>query len=372
MIGRPRPAVDALPAYKPGKDASQAEAEHGIVEAIKLASNENPLGPLPAVAAAIEAAAGGINRYADHRAAAVRAAIAAWRGVDVDQVVVGCGSVGLLQQLLLTYVDPGDEVVYPWRSFEVYPVYTRLVGGVARTTPLVDHAFDLDAVEAAVGQRTKLVILSNPNNPTGTAFGLDRLDELLRSVPRHVIVVLDEAYREFVDPGIVADPLAPGPNGEPSLLDRHPNLVVLRTFSKAQGLAALRIGYGFAHPEVATAIDKTLFPFAVNGVAQAAAIAAIDHHAEVEARVADIVGERARMLAELRSGGWSLPDSEANFVWLPVGDATVDLNQALERRGIVARPFPGEGIRLTVSVQSENDRALAALDAAADEVGVLG
>lgn len=371
MTGRPRPAVDALPAYKPGKDASQAEAEHGITEAIKLASNENPLGPVPAVAAAIEAAAGGVNRYADHRASAVRAAIAAWRGVDVDQVVVGCGSVGLLQQLLLTYVDPGDEVVYPWRSFEVYPVYTQLVGGVARTTPLVDHRFDLDAVAAAVGERTRLVILSNPNNPTGTAFGLDELETLLQAVPRDVIVVLDEAYREFVDTSVVADPLAPGADGGPSLLDRHPNLVVLRTFSKAQGLAALRIGYGFAHPEVATSIDKTLFPFAVNGIAQAAALAAIEAHADIDARVAGIVAERGRMLGALRDDGWTLPDSAANFVWLPAGDATVDLNQALERRGIVARPFPGEGIRLTVSVAEENDRALKALAAAADEVGVL-
>ena len=163
--------MEGLPAYRPGKGAAQAEREHGISDAVKLASNENPEPPIPAVVEAVARAAAGANRYPDHRAEALRSAIAGWVGaVDPAQVTVGCGSVGLLQQILLTYVDPGDEVVYPWRSFEAYPIYTQLVGGREVTVPLVDHAFDVDGVVAATTPATKVVLLASPNNPTGTAF----------------------------------------------------------------------------------------------------------------------------------------------------------------------------------------------------------
>ena len=188
--GRTRPAVDALPAYRPGKGAAQAEAEHGITNAIKLASNENPLPPVASILAAVAEAAAGANRYADHRATAVRERLASWLGVDVERITVGAGSVGLLQQLFLTYVDPGDEVVYPWRSFEVYPVYTQLMNGTAVTIPLTSaHAFDLDAVAAAVTPATKLVLLATPNNPTGTALRTSEIAELLTSIDLGTIVV---------------------------------------------------------------------------------------------------------------------------------------------------------------------------------------
>ena len=235
-VGRPRPAVELMPAYRPGKGAAQAEAEHGITNAIKLASNENPLPPIQSIVDAVAAAAIGANRYADHRATAVRERLARRLDLDVEQVTVGAGSVGLLQQLFLTYVDPGDEVVYPWRSFEVYPVYTQMMAGVAITTPLTaSHAFDLDAVAAAITERTKLVLLATPNNPTGTALSTADMASLLDGISPATIVVIDEAYREFLDPAL-GDPVA-------DLIPRYRNVVVTRTFSKAQGMAGIRAGY---------------------------------------------------------------------------------------------------------------------------------
>lgn len=308
--------------------------------------------PVDAVLAAVSEAVSGVNRYADHRCTELRARLSDWLGVPGDAVTVGCGSVGLLQQLLLTYVDPGDEVVYPWRSFEVYPVFTQLVAGQAVTPALVDHAFDLDAVLAAITERSKLVLLASPNNPTGAALSVDEIDAFLAQVDHRTIVVVDEAYREFVDPRF----------GNPiDLVDKHPHLVVLRTFSKAHGLAALRVGYGVADPAVIASIDKTLFPFAVNGLAQVAALAAIDAMDEIRERVAVIVEERKRMAAELAASGWEVPASEANFLWLPLGERTDEIYLALEKSGVVTRPFSGEGIRVTVSTAAENDRFLAAL-----------
>ncbi|MEP7203590.1 MAG: histidinol-phosphate transaminase [Ilumatobacteraceae bacterium] len=350
-VGRPRPAVEHMPAYRPGKAAAQAEAEHGITNAIKLASNENPLPPIESIVTAVSAAATGANRYADHRATAVRERLSSWLDISVDQVTVGAGSVGLLQQLFLTYVDPGDEVVYPWRSFEVYPVYTQLMAGVGKTTPLnADHAFDLQSVAAAVTDRTKLVLLATPNNPTGTALSTADMASLLDGISPATIVVIDEAYREFLDPSL-GDPVR-------DLVPRYRNVVVTRTFSKAQGMAGIRAGYAIADPEVIASIDKTQFPFAVSALAQAAALAAIDAEAEIGERVANILSERARVITELGKAGWKLPDAQANFVYLPIGERTDDIYLGLERRGVVTRPFPNEGIRVTISTPEENDRFL--------------
>lgn len=355
MPGRPRPAVDRLPAYRPGKGAAQAEEEHGITDAIKLASNETPWPPVPSVLAAMDEAARGVNRYADHRASGVRAALAGSLGIDPEMVTVGCGSVGLLQQLCLTYVDPGDEVVYPWRSFEVYPVYTQLVDGRAVTVPLVDHVIDLDAVAAAVTPATKLVFLASPNNPTGTALAASDLAAFAAQVNPATIIVIDEAYREFNDPAL-GDPVA-------DVVPDHPHTIVLRTFSKAHGLAGLRVGYAIGGPEVIEAVDKTLFPFAVNAVAQAAAIAAVAAGPEIADRVATLRSERDRVVDALAGAGHEVPVPAANFVWLPLGAATDDVYLALEQRGVVTRPFSGEGIRVTIGTPEENDRFLATLAA---------
>ncbi len=353
MIGQPRAVVQSLPAYRPGKAASQAEAEHGIVNAIKLASNETPWGPLPSVLDAMSGALTGINRYADHRASELREVIGEWVGVDAGQVTVGCGSVGILQQLLLSYVDDGDDVVYPWRSFEVYPVFTQLVGGNSIHVPLVNEAFDLDAVAAAITRRTKMVILANQNNPTGTAVSVDELRTFAEKVPSDVIIVIDEAYHEFMDPEL-GDTV-------PTLLPDFANMIVLRTFSKAQGLAALRVGYAIADAELITTIDKTQSPFSINGIAQAAALASIDAHDDVMQRVSEIIIERERVAGRLADRGYRLPRSEANFVWLPLGDLADTVYLELEKAGVVTRPFPGEGVRVTIGTPEENDRFLDAL-----------
>ncbi|MCX6521769.1 MAG: histidinol-phosphate transaminase [Actinobacteria bacterium] len=349
-----RPAVDRLPAYRPGKGAAQAEAEHGITNAIKLASNENPDPPLDEILAAVNAAAAGANRYADHRATALRERIGTWLGVDPAGVTIGAGSVGLLQQLFLTFVDAGDEVVYPWRSFEVYPVYTKLMGGVEVTTPLTaDHAFDLEALAAAITPNTRMVLLATPNNPTGTAVRTSDLRTLLGRISPTTVVVIDEAYREFLDPAF-GDPVH-------ELVPEFPNVVVTRTFSKAHGLAGIRVGYAVGHPDVIASIDKTLFPFAVNGLAQAAAIAAIDAIDLIQARVDRILAERARVIAALVDAGWSIPDAQANFVYLPLGDRTDAIYLELEKRGVVTRPFSNEGIRVTIGSEEQNTRFLTTL-----------
>ena len=347
-----------LPAYRPGKGAAQAEAEHGIADAIKLASNENPAPPLDPILDAIRDAASGVNRYADHRAPAVREAIARRLGIESSMVTVGAGSSGILQQLFFSYVDPGDEVVYPWRSFEVYPVFTRLMNGTAVQVPLADDlGFDIAALAGAVTERTKLVFLATPNNPTGVAATTAELRGLLEHIPSTAIVCIDEAYREFLDPGF-GDPVV-------DLLPDFPNVVVTRTFSKAHGLAGLRVGYGIGRADVIATIDKTMLPFTVNALAQAAALAALELDAEIGRRVSGILTERARVEVELAADGWTFPNHQGNFVWLATGDRTDEIALALERRGVVVRPFSGEGIRVTIGSAGENDRFLASLAATA-------
>jgi len=353
-IGRPRPLIAALPTYRPGKGAKQAEEEHGITDAIKLASNENPDEPLDPIVAAVAAAAHGINRYPDHRATAVREAIAAKLGVGDDQVAIGTGSSGLLQQFIWAYVDPDDEVLYPWRSFEAYPIFTNLAAGRSVTVPLHDDlTYDADGLAAAVTPRTKLAFLATPNNPTGVATSTRDLAAIIERIPSDVIVVIDEAYREFLDPAF-GDPVH-------DLVPRFANVVVTRTFSKAHGLAGLRLGYAIGNPQVIATVDKTLLPFAVNSLAQVAALAAIENEDAITGRVKGILAERARVEDELSRAGWKLPGHQGNFVWLRTGDATDGVGLGLERRGVVVRPFSGDGVRVTIGTPAENDRFLAAL-----------
>lgn len=357
MIGRPRASVAGLPQYKPGRSAAQAAAEHGLERAVKLASNETPHEPIPAIAQAVAAAAHDANRYPDHRSVAVREALAERLGVEPVNVTVGSGSVGLLFQLFQAYVEPGDRVVYPWRSFEVHPVYSALTDAKAVTVPLTERqAFDLAAVAAAATPDTKLVVLSTPNNPTGTACSTAELLTLLEAVSENTVVVIDEAYREFVTDPAVEDPIN-------AILPRHPNAVVLRTFSKAYGLADLRVGYAIGHPDVIGALDKVALPFAVSGVAQAAAIAALkpDAAAQLTERVDGLIAERERVTAALTEAGWPVTPSQGNFVWLAVGDEAVPLFARLEAAGVVVRPFEGEGVRITVGSPAENQAMLDAV-----------
>ena len=328
-------------------------AEHGLASAIKLASNESPFGPLPGVAEAVASALQDVNRYPDHAAEQIRERFAAQVGVAGERVACGPGSVGLLEQLALAYVDRGDEVVYPWPSFIAYPQFTRLVGGVESTVPLVRQAFDADALVAAISERTRVVLIANPNNPTSTALRAADLQRVVDAAPDDCLVVIDEAYREFVTGADVPDAI--------ELFGDRPNVTVLRTLSKAYGLAGLRVGFLVGDPAIVDAVNACAIPFGVNAAAQAAALAALDQQSEVVRRCAVVTAERTRVAQALRRRGLGVPASEANFWWLPAGDASASLGLALERRGVVTRPL-GVGVRVTIGSPEDNDRFLDALD----------
>ncbi len=367
---KPRAVIDGLPQYKPGKSAAQvsneekpgtAAAAAGTAAAaqlpiIKLASNETSYTPLPSVQAAIAQAASDINRYPDNRCEQLRQALADKLGVANAAVTVGCGSVGLMRQLFLAYVDPGDQVLYPWRSFEIHPVFSAVAQAEVVTVPLVDEAFDLAALAKAVTGRTKMVLLSTPNNPTGTACTTTQLQEFLGAVPDDVLVIIDEAYREFVTDPAVEDPIT-------QILPHHPNALVLRTFSKAYGLASLRVGYAVGDEEVIATLDKVYAPFLVSGVAQAAAVASLRPAAEVELaqRVDEVVAQREVVMAALVDAGWPATPSQANFIWLRLGEVAFPTFARLEQAGILTRPFEGEGLRVTIGSPAENERLLAVL-----------
>jgi histidinol-phosphate aminotransferase len=340
-----RDDLETLPAYVPGRN---------VPGAIKLASNEVTLPPPPAVLAAIAEAAAVANRYPDLAVTGLTTRLAREFGIDPARIAVGCGSVSLCQQLVsITCFDPTDEVVYAWRSFESYPIVTQVGGATKRTVPL-DGGFrhDLEAMASSVTPRTRLVFVCSPNNPTGTAVHREEFVRFLDAVGPDVLVALDEAYREFVtDPDAV--------DGT-TLLDAHPNLVVLRTFSKAYRLAGLRVGYALGAPEVATALRKVGSPFAVSTVAQAAALAALDCRAELLAACAELEGERERVRAALLRAGYTVPPSQSNFVWVALGEATAAFAAHCLDQKVVVRPFHGEGVRATVSSPEENDALLAA------------
>ncbi len=352
-----------LPRYQPGRSSAAAMAEHGLTSAIKLASNESPFGPLPGVPEAVAAAMRDVNRYPDHTTEELRERFADHVGVPRDRIACGPGSVGLLEQLALAYVDRDDEVVYPWPSFIAYPQFTRLAGGKESTVPLTRQAFDAEAVVAAMSERTRVVLIANPNNPTSTALRTSDLTRIVDAAPADCLVVIDEAYHEFVTGADVPNAI--------ELFGDRPNVAVLRTLSKAYGLAGLRVGFLVADPAVVEAVDACAIPFGVNAAAQAAALAALDQHAEVARRCAVITAERNRVAQTLRRRGLGVPASEANFWWLPAGDTAGELAFAWERRGVVTRPL-GVGIRVTVGSPDENDRFLDALDSAvADEPAVV-
>ena len=341
-----RSVLDQFAPYQPGRSVARADGR-----SFKLSSNESPFGPLPSVAEAIAVVAGQVNRYPDNGAVALTEAIAARFGVPAAHVAVGCGSVGVTQQLLEAAAEPGAEVIYAWRSFEAYPLLVDLSGAASVRVPLRDYQHDLDAMAGAITERTRMIFVCNPNNPTGTVVRGAELARFLDRVPADCLVVLDEAYREYVrDSGV--------PDGIDLYRDR-PNVAVLRTFSKAYGLAGLRVGFMVAHEPVAAAARKTMLAFTVNALAQAAAIASLAAEAELLERVDAVVKERDRVRAELLGQGWTVPPTEANFVWLPLGEDTADFATACARRGISVRPFGAEGARISIGDTDANDELLA-------------
>jgi histidinol-phosphate aminotransferase len=343
VTARLRPELAGLPVYVPGKT---------VPGAIKLASNETVFGPLPSVRAAIERATDIVNRYPDNGCLQLKAALAEHLGSDFapEHVAVGCGSVSLCQQLVQITASVGDEVIFGWRSFELYPPLVQVSGATAIQVPLTDHTFDLYAMLAAVTERTRLIFVCNPNNPTSTVVDPDALTRFIQAVPLHILIAIDEAYVEYIRDGMAPDSL--------DLARIHSNVVVLRTFSKAYGLAGLRIGYAVGHPDLITALDKVYVPFTVSSIAQAAAIASLAAADELLPRTDALVAERARVGAALRDAGFALPPTQANFVWLPLGPRTLDfVKQAADAR-IVVRPYGTDGVRVTIGAADENDALL--------------
>ncbi|MFI5895378.1 histidinol-phosphate transaminase [Actinoplanes sp. NPDC051513] len=356
-----RADLDGLPAYVPGRNLADLTRELGIAEAIKLASNEVPYGPLPGVVEAVTDAMLHSHRYPDMGAVALRDALGERYGVAADRIVTGCGSVALTEILVKATCLPGDEIVYSWRSFEAYPIISAGSGATSVRVPnTATHGHDLAAMADAITERTRLVFVCNPNNPTGTAVRKAEIDRFLAEVPSDVLVVLDEAYREMVtDPDV--------PDGIGTYADRS-NVLVLRTMSKAWGLAGLRMGFLVAQPEVASAIRKVLTPFSTSLVAQAAAMAALAQEGEVKRRCGLVVAERARVTEALRKLHLNVPESQANFVWLPLGDQAAAFGAVCEGRGVIVRPFQGDGVRVTIGTPEENDAFLAAAEVALEQL----
>ena len=345
-VPRTRKALDSIPVYTPGKPAAS--------DAHKLSSNENPYAPLPGV---IERAIGELdhmNRYPDAGCVALYDALAARFGLSPQHFAAGTGSVAVLFSLLNAMCSDGDDVVYAWRSFEAYPIAVELTGARSVRVPLAaDATHDLDAMAAAIGDRTKVVLVCTPNNPTGPVVSTEALTAFLAKVPPHVLVVVDEAYVEFVREPEAAKGL--------DVLADHANVVVLRTFSKAYGLAGLRVGFAITRSEIAEAIRKATPPFSVSDLAQAAAVASLESFDELSKRVDAIVAERDGMVRILRGQGWEVPDAQGNFMWLPLGDEALVFAAMCDP--VSVRPFAGDGVRVSVGDPAVNESFLASAQA---------
>lgn len=345
-----RGAVAGLPSYVPGRRSAGADIA-------ALASNESHYEPLPAAVTAVAEAAGRMNRYPDMAAVELRERLAGHLGVTAEEVAVGPGSVGVLQQIITGLCDAGDEVIFAWRSFEAYPILVELAGARPIRIPL-DHleGHDLNAMAAAVTERTKVILLCTPNNPTGVPISHDRIEAFLRAVRSDILVVIDEAYVEYAEAGSGPDSLA--------LYREYPNVCILRTFSKAYGLAGLRVGYAVAPPAIAEGLRRTALPFAVSALGQKAAVASLDAGEEMEVRVAAVRQERARMAAQLEAQGWKLQPSQGNFLWIRAGeDLLARLVEAFDTAGVMIRAYQGDGVRITVADAASNDRVLQILAA---------
>ena len=355
---RAAPGVRGLNPYEPGKPVEALEREHGIRDAVKLASNENPLGPCAGAREAVAAGVAGLGRYPDGGGYHLKAALAERIGVGPGQITLGNGSNDVLELVARTFVTPKNQVVYSEHAFVVYPIVTRAVGATPVVTPARHFGHDLDAMAAAVGQRTKVVFIANPNNPTGTWVDAARLAAFLEGVPRHVLVVVDEAYTEYVGRADYPDCTA--------WLDDHPNLVVTRTFSKAHGLAGLRVGYAVSSPAVAELLNRVRQPFNVNSLALAAAEAALRDEEHIRRSVEVNDHGLRQLLHGLDQLGLVHIPSAANFVAVDVGRDAAPVYEALLREGVIVRPVAGYGLprhlRVTVGRERENRRFLQALE----------
>lgn len=353
------PYVASLNPYIPGKPIEEVEREYGVTNVAKLASNENALGPSPKALAAMREAAAKVNLYPDGSAFYLRNALAAHLGVEPKEVFVGNGSNELIELLVRTFVLEGEEVLTSAQSFIAYKLAAQAHGRTLVEAPMkARFHYDLDALRKLLSRRTKVIFLANPDNPTGTWFAEAELTPFLDAVPKETLVVLDEAYLEFVD--------APGYQDSLALRKKYPNLVVIRTFSKIYGLAGLRLGYGMARPEVVEYLDRVRAPFNVNHVAQAAGVAALTDVEHVEKGRALVRQERPFLAAGLAALGATVVPSQGNFVFADLpGRPGKEIFEGLLREGVVVRPMGGYGFptaqRVTVGLRSENEKCLAAL-----------
>ena len=349
--------VRELKPYQPGKPVEQLERELGITQAIKLASNENPLGPSPAVLKALTGSSNDLNRYPDAGAFQLKKALANFHQVEHDQVTLGNGSNDILDLVARVFVAPGKGVIFSEYAFLVYPLVTKLVGGQAIVTPAVQWGHDLDAMLDAITDNTRLIMIANPNNPTGTWLDKQDLQQFLNRCPEHVIVVLDEAYHDYVQMS--------GYESVLSYLSDYPNLIVTRTFSKIYGLANLRVGYGIASAEITDLLNRARQPFNVNGVGQLAALAALEDQDHVVQSKQLNQQEMVRLTGILEKWNIQYITSAGNFLAIEFGSESPKIYQQLLGRGVIVRPIQNYGmpehLRITLGLESENNRLITEL-----------
>ena len=336
-----------LATYKAGKKVAPVNG----LTAYKLSSNEIAHSPLPSVVAAIVDAANEINRYPDPFTTKLNQALSDKFAIPVDQIATGTGSVGVCQQIIQAVAGAGDEFIYAWRSFEAYPIITTIAGAVSVQVPLtIDGLHDLSAMLTAITPKTRVIFVCTPNNPTGGIVTQQQIDEFLMKVPKDILVVIDEAYVEFNRDEHAIDGMA--------TMKANSNVGVLRTFSKAYGLAGLRVGYFIGPRNVADAVRKTAVPFGVSNIAQAAAVASLEHELELFKRVDEVIAERRWFESELTGLGFKLAPSQANFVWLALGERTEEFAKRSEDIAVSIRPFPGEGVRISIGERQALERVI--------------
>ena len=330
-----RPNVKSIPLYVPGQRAAQPMA-------YKLSSNEAPFPPLPGVLAAVADAAAELNRYPNAVASQLARALAEHHQVEANQIVIGAGSLGVLASLVAAFAGPGDQIIYPWRSFEAYPLLAAVAAVEAVQVPLAATGhLDLAAMAQAVTPASRLILLCSPNNPTGPSVEAEEFASFMEQVPPEVLVVVDNAYTEYVTNPAAVQPL--------ELVEQYSNLVVVRTFSKAYGLAGMRVGYAIGQPRLIAAIQATTYPFSVSSLSQMAALVSLGLQDQMIQRVAATVEVRQQLWEGLVEQGWLVPPSDGNFVWLPAGQQAVPLGRALCAAGLTTRPFDGDGVRITTA-----------------------
>lgn len=355
--------IKTLAGYVPGKHIREAHRESGVAM-VKLASNENPFGPAPRAVEAIRAAANQVNLYPDNDATELRLALAARHGLAPEQVLLADGSLGILDIVARTLLTPGHNCVTSERSFISYKIVTHAAGARLITTQMRDHSYDLDLITAAINDQTRVIMLANPNNPTGTMFDADAFDRFLERVPDHVLVVVDEAYSDFAE-SFAAERGVTYSRSIEHVRGQRTNLLVLRTFSKAHGLAGLRVGYGCGHPELLQYFARVRNAFSISGVAEAAALAALQDETHIAMTVKNNLAGAAWINDHLAELGITAVPTSANFVYFETEENAAALAKRVQAEGVIIRPLGAwgipNGIRVTVGAPEQNERFFRAM-----------